>query len=202
MPSDLALTRSTRILGLSVVQPVTYIDSINHQVDVSDAGVVYRTLGTVQQFGIRCRVKESDRAELVAFKRSYRNILYGASGEFVFEWPQEIREPTGSVDALVDGDTAAGTSVVDLSNAVHVVPVGRYVQFEGHSKLYLVDASTNTRLTLVPNLVQDVADGARLKYEGGEVMFQGYETTGGPFEWVYDDRGIVEHQFEFVERLL
>ena len=195
--------RTVHLFGLPLVQPVAYIDSRENEVDVSPAGGVYRTIGDVQQYGLRCRIRDSSRTQLSVFRRRFRNVLYGAAGIFSFEWPQEVAEHSLSANAVVGAEAAADTNVVMFqSNLSSAIPEGRWVQFDNHRKLYELDASARDGVTFYPNLVEAVPAGTRLKYRGQEVLWECYEVTGGPVEWIYDDQGIIAHDFHFLEKIL
>ena len=89
---------------------------------------------------------------------------------FEIECPQLVEYPSNlTSNVLTSSNRAAGGTTVpidsaDSNRAAQGLPAGRFIRFNGHSKLYMVvvGRASNGNITIEPELVANVANNERI----------------------------------------
>lgn len=99
-----------------------------------------------------------------------QNVAAGYSESFRIRMPQIYRAEkiSQTLTPTVFAATAAGTTTLDINLATKL-PVGEFIKFSGHNKVYIVKASTAlgnavNRLEIFPKLVKAVTLGENVSY--------------------------------------
>jgi len=93
-----------------------------------------------------------------------QNVAAGYSEPFFIRMPQIYRSEkiSQTLAPKVFAAVSAGNTTVNITNAGAGLPVGEFIKFAGHSKVYIVKASTSiggsvNQLTIFPKLSKSIA---------------------------------------------
>ncbi len=93
------------------------------------------------------------------------SVINGYSERFYIRMPQVYRKVqiSNKLNPTVFADIAGGNDTIDIANLGNVVlPVGEFIKFGGHGKVYMVKESTKlaanvNRIKVFPKLVNEVS---------------------------------------------
>jgi hypothetical protein len=93
------------------------------------------------------------------------SVINGYSERFYIRMPQVYRkiQISNKLSPTVFADIAGGNDTIDIANLGNVVlPVGEFIKFGGHGKVYMVKESTKlaanvNRIKVFPKLVNEVS---------------------------------------------
>jgi hypothetical protein len=100
------------------------------------------------------------------------SVINGYTEKFFVRMPQVYRkiQLSNNYNVSVFADTAGGEDYVTVAGLVNnILPVGEFIKFAGHGKVYMVRESTRlaanaNRLKLFPKLINEVASGEIVNY--------------------------------------
>ena len=129
---------------------------------------------------------------------------HGTTGSFTIPMPQIVDGELPGDAGLIVAAVSAGASGVQLKASSNtVLPIGRFISFAGHDKVYQVDGtgdytivSSGVTVTVVPNLLAGVVSGARWFPNPSLLCRYAGSSRGG---WSSDGRGLVRPTVSLLE---
>ena len=92
---------------------------------------------------------------------SVHKAVHSVARSFTMTMPQHHTVEPSTGTARVNGAVTLTTNeVTQITTDGTQIPVGRFISFAGHSKIYIVTASTATSTTIHPALRSNLADNA------------------------------------------
>jgi len=169
----------------------------------SDSGKMYTVQVDGQRFKFSATYPPMSRAEfapVIAFIMKQRS----QKETFQIALP-DLKNAKGDVSGvvLVNGLHSAGDTTIDVDGMTGTLKAGDFVQFNGHSKVYMVvadatDSSGSATLTIEPPLREDVADNSAVTYDGVEFTVR---LTNDVQQFNTGDLDLYRFEVDFIEAL-
>ena len=167
-------------------------------------GMVRRgTFSDNQRWEITCGMRPRDDAEMFA-----QQVTAGLSESFYIRMPQIMtkKKIPENISYSTDAAYSGGKNTVSfLGGGGVILPVGQFIKFTGHDKVYMVVASSysggKNTVKLLPKLRKAVVSGENITY-GSKVTMRVLYGDGAPTIISYAD-GILSRydSLQFVEAL-
>jgi hypothetical protein len=169
----------------------------------SDSGKMYTVQVDGQRFKFSASYPPMTRAEfapVIAFIMKQRS----QKETFQIALP-DLKNAKGDVSGvvLVNGLHNAGDTTIDVDGMTGTLKAGDFVQFNGHSKVYMVvadatDSSGSATLTIEPPLRENVADNSAVTYDGVEFTVR---LTNDVQQFNTGDLDLYRFEVDFIEAL-
>ena len=169
----------------------------------SDSGKMYTVQVDGQRFKFSATYPPMSRAEfapVIAFIMKQRS----QKETFQIALP-DLKNAKGDVSGvvLVNGLHSAGDTTIDVDGMTGTLKAGDFVQFNGHSKVYMVvadatDSLGSATLTIEPPLREDVADNSAVTYDGVEFTVR---LTNDVQQFNTGDLDLYRFEVDFIEAL-
>jgi len=169
----------------------------------SDSGKMYSVQIDGQRFKFSASYPPMNRSE---FAPVYAFIMKQRSQKETFQIAlPDLKNAKGDVSGvvLVNGSHTAGDTTIDVDGMTGTLKAGDFVNFNGHSKVYMVVAdatasSGSATLTIEPPLREDVADNSAVTYDGVEFTVR---LTNDVQQFNTGDLDLYRFEVDFIEAL-
>lgn len=169
----------------------------------SDSGKMYSVQIDGQRFKFSASYPPMNRSE---FAPVYAFIMKQRSQKETFQIAlPDLKNAKGDVSGvvLVNGSHTAGDTTIDVDGMTGTILAGDFVQFNGHSKVYMVVADAtatagSATLTIEPPLRENVADNSAVTYDGVEFTVR---LTNDVQQFNTSDLDLYRFEVDFIEAL-
>ena len=169
----------------------------------TDSGKMFSVQVDGQRFKFSASYPPMTRSE---FAPVYAFIMKQRSQKETFQISlPDLKNAKGNVSGvvLVNGAHSAGDTTIDVDGMTGTLKAGDFVNFNGHSKVYMVvadatDSSGSATLTIEPPLRENVADNSAVTYDGVEFTVR---LTNDIQEFNTGDLDLYRFEVDFIEAL-
>jgi len=190
--------------GLKYIHPISILSNIGlRTVEGRSLRFTGADIGAQRWEFLITLEPQSGQSDLIGRLAAHR-ARHSRLGAFDLECPQAVAySPALTTNVLASQARTAGNSTItadssDSNASANGIKPGRLIRFNGHSKVYMVTATSGRTLTLEPDLVAGVANNERVFTTPNVRVIYDPST---PIGWDQDDVGFILPQIRLIEAL-